>query len=116
MNIIVFRHIHILSKLRNHPFPTLKKKKKQVAEADAAVASLREKLHASAVEAESFAAELQETKQAMAARDELLTGAREVNAETKERLSSVRAQAEEEARRAAAAETLAASEGGKQHV
>lgn len=78
--------------------------------------SLREKLHASAGEVETLAAELQETRQAVAARDELLRGEREINAETKERLSDVRAQAEEEARRAAAAETLAASEQGKQHV
>lgn len=78
--------------------------------------SLREKLHASSVEARNLASELQETKEAVVARDKLLRGAREVNVETKERLSSVRAQVEEQARRAAAAETLAASEGGKQHV
>lgn len=48
----------------------------------------------------------------MAARDELLKEAREVAHDSKGRLSRVRAEAEEEARRAAEAESRAKSEGG----
>ena len=49
----------------------------------------------------------------MAARDKLLREAREVASDGKDRLSRVRVEAEEEARRAAEAESMAASEGGR---
>lgn len=78
-----------------------------------AAGRLQARLDAAAAEAGTLAAELHETEHSVAARDELLKEAREVAADTKKRLSRVRAEAEGEARRAAEAESLAASKGGK---
>lgn len=83
------------------------------AEGDLSPESLQARLDDAAAEAATLAAELHEAEQAVAARDELLEEAREVAADSKDRLSRVRAEAEEGARREAEAESLAASEGGK---
>lgn len=80
---------------------------------DAAAERLRERLDASTADAETLMAELHEAQEAVAARDELLREARVAAEESKEQLERVRAEGEEEARRAVEAESLAASEGGK---
>ncbi|CAB1098293.1 unnamed protein product [Ectocarpus sp. CCAP 1310/34] len=83
------------------------------AEASAAAESSRDKLNASVTEAQTLAAELHESQKAVAARDELLSEEREIAGELRECLARARGKGEEEARRAAEAEALAASQGGE---
>lgn len=85
----------------------------QAAEGDAAAESLRARLDASVVEAETLATELHESEEAVAARDELLSEVEEAASAVKERLLRTQQEGEAEARRAGEAEALAASEKGE---
>lgn len=96
------------------PLYPLPPSRAQAAEADAAATTLRARLDASTLEAETLATELHESEEAVAARDDLLRKAGEAAESSKERLIRVLGEGEAAARRAGEAEALAAAEAGRE--